>query len=441
MASHHHHHHHQCLPTTTTTTMSTVCYCCYCYPNDAAPRPLHHQPCQTNFDASYPNGPNLNPPYNNQNLNNCYHHQQPQHHPPPTDFEKEYYFQQLRHHQEGELTHTHPMVSSLVRRIAALESSLRRHYCSRSHSLRDAAARTIQTHFRAYLVRRSRTLRQLKDLASIKQILNSLKSSVSENTHFDPQSLSRKALKLLLKLDSIQGGDPMIRDGKKSICRELNGLLDLIDEIILKKSEISTRLVKKNNNFIKKSEGLNSDLKRGKNKRLEDLVRRIDALYTKVPEEEDDHLESTGISIIERNAARRNTTDSLGKKQEVGVEAKVKKSVSFVENGNVYKVHRSRYQRPEQCGSDDESSSNSVGAKGEGELDEYVRRKVEEVGEISVKETEEDHSDGESTKSCDGEGSPMYESRSEDGSFTFPAPLPVKMETRTAVIGKRSLVS
>ncbi|KAL2528632.1 BAG family molecular chaperone regulator 8 [Forsythia ovata] len=100
---------------------------------------------------------------------------------------------------------TQPTVSSLVRRIAALESSIHRHSSSSSsQSLRHAAARTIQTHFRAFLVRRSRTLRQLKNLASIKSTLNILKSCVSENTGFDYEAISQKATCLLLKLDCIQ---------------------------------------------------------------------------------------------------------------------------------------------------------------------------------------------------------------------------------------------
>lgn len=103
----------------------------------------------------------------------------------------------------------HSIISSLLCRIEALEASLgqfssHRSRSSYSHSLRDSAARVIQTHFRAFLVRRSRTLGQLKDLALIKSAFNSLKSLLSNDTHFDIRALSRNAMDLLLKLDSIQ---------------------------------------------------------------------------------------------------------------------------------------------------------------------------------------------------------------------------------------------
>ena len=62
----------------------------------------------------------------------------------------------------------------------------------------------IQTHFCVFLVRRSRTLRNLKGLALIKSTFNSLKWSISSETHFDFDALSQKAMELLLKLDTIQ---------------------------------------------------------------------------------------------------------------------------------------------------------------------------------------------------------------------------------------------
>ena len=90
----------------------------------------------------------------------------------------------------------------------SLKSSLH-HFSISSHyspppSLRDLAVRVIQTHFCAFLVHRSRTLRHLKELALIKSAFNSLKSSTSSETHFDYDTLSHKAMDLLLKLDYIQ---------------------------------------------------------------------------------------------------------------------------------------------------------------------------------------------------------------------------------------------
>ncbi|KAL3525871.1 hypothetical protein ACH5RR_014243 [Cinchona calisaya] len=435
MASHHHH----CHPAT---TASTVCYCC-CPNNNPSHHhpplpdlyPLHHyQPPlpQTNLFIHYPNAPIPNPPRTNQIRHHHHHHQhlhqQPQyHHSPPTDL-----VHQLHDHD--------PVVSSLLRRIAALESSLRHHSSSHSHSLLGAAARTIQTHFRAFLVRRSRTLRQLKNLASVKSTLHILKSSVSQNPHFDPQSVSRKVLKLLLKLDSILGCDPMIRDGKMSISRELTVFLDLIERVTVKKSEISPRLVKKN--ATRKCGGLyNNDAKSSnlggfrnsvRNERLKNLVDRIESLSTKITDDDDVEIPDISQNRIARSG-RRN--------EGVGA-AKVKKSVSFVEDGKVYQVRRSGYGVPVLVGEfDGGDGSDSDGAEGEVE-DDVLHGKAEEVGRIAFKKTEDDEEDqlryGQSTESSDGERGPVYElMRNEGGGFTFSAPLPVKMETRTDMMDKR----
>ncbi|KAI3976758.1 hypothetical protein MKX01_008616 [Papaver californicum] len=49
---------------------------------------------------------------------------------------------------------------------------------------------------------------------------------------------------LLLKLDSVQGGDPMIRDGKRSISRDLVRFLEFIDSIPVKRQQISSKAMK-----------------------------------------------------------------------------------------------------------------------------------------------------------------------------------------------------
>ena len=61
-----------------------------------------------------------------------------------------------------------------------------------------------------FLVRKSRTLRNLKGLILIKSTFNSLKSFISSETHFDYDALSQKAMELLLKLDSIQVNDSWV---------------------------------------------------------------------------------------------------------------------------------------------------------------------------------------------------------------------------------------
>ena len=61
-----------------------------------------------------------------------------------------------------------------------------------------------------FLVRKSRTLRNLKGLALIKSTYNSLKSFISSEIHFDFDALSQKAMELLLNLDSIQVNDSWV---------------------------------------------------------------------------------------------------------------------------------------------------------------------------------------------------------------------------------------
>ena len=119
--------------------------------------------------------------------------------------------QKLYFHEEDDPHQTHFVLSPLLQRINTLESSLHHistssnnisHYYP-SRTLRDTAARVIRTHFRAFLVHRS-TLSQLKELAFIKSSFNSLKSSISCKSLFDFEVVYRKAMDLLLKLDSIQ---------------------------------------------------------------------------------------------------------------------------------------------------------------------------------------------------------------------------------------------
>lgn len=352
---------------------------------------------------------------------------------------REGYFRELHHNQQGVgVSYSEPIVSSLLHRIAALESSLRRQSSSHSQSLRDAAARTIQIHFRAFLVRRSKTLRQLKDLASIKSTINVLKSSVSDNTSFDPLALSHRALHLLLKLDSIQGDDPMIRDGKRAISKELTRFLDLFDGVIVKRSEFSSGFVKKNartGESSKKSRNLYGSQKMGnasrpdlgRDKRLEDLVSRIETLYNKVPREEDDEEEDeepSGVPQTRKGGFRR--------PQPEGIQTKVKKNVKFSEDGNVYYVPRSRHELvlTEDCDSYDDRDESLVDQK---KLHNILRKEAhEEVGGVSFKDTEDDDDD-EETQSDD-------EDDHDDGDQRDPTnsvPLPLKMEIRSDLMDKR----
>ncbi|GJM89041.1 hypothetical protein PR202_ga05637 [Eleusine coracana subsp. coracana] len=105
-------------------------------------------------------------------------------------------------------------------------------------SARDLAARTIQAHFRRFLARRSRTLRQLKELAVLRSKSAALRGSLSgRQGGADPAAVSEATMGLLFRLDAIQGGDPMIREGKRAVSRELTRILEFVDKVLVKEHE------------------------------------------------------------------------------------------------------------------------------------------------------------------------------------------------------------
>jgi len=207
MASHHHCQNHVSVPTTT-----TPC-CCYSH---CSPQPHHHpiSPPQLSNDPLLQSLVSLLQQQQQQQLQ-LQHHQSHIFSPcldrPNSHTKNHHQKPKLHFQQEDDPQQTHFVLASLLQRINTLESSLHQFSASctnnhnyPSHSLRDTAARVIQTHFRAFLVHRSRTLRQLKELAFIKSSFNSLKSSISTESHFDFKVASHKAMGLLLKIDSIQ---------------------------------------------------------------------------------------------------------------------------------------------------------------------------------------------------------------------------------------------
>ncbi|CAI9780686.1 unnamed protein product [Fraxinus pennsylvanica] len=430
--------HHLCNPTTAAATTCS-CHCFHttystCHYDSlplppppamevhlhATPSHIHHTP--THIDPPYTTPPHLPNP--------------PQHYPVC-------YFQEPRQTQRDPTV----SVSSLLSRIAALESALRRRSPSSSQSLREAAASIIQSHFRVFLARRSRTLRQLKDLASVKSTLSILKSSVSENTHYDCEALSQKTMALLLKLDSIKGGDPMIRDGKKSLSRELFNFLEFIEG--LKRRKLSNSLVK---NVRNGENNVKSRVSQGKRilgnvnvDELKVLVERINKL-SQYDEEGVKLIENSGvsdISMIRDQGVFQNRNVGLMKRGD-GVQSKGRKSVTFAENGNVYRVYRST-GKPCSNGDCDVSINGDDSIDDERELLDNLCREVEEIG-VSSKEAEDDEEEKDLLENGSGgekelRNYPESESKHvEMGGFVFSAPLPVKMETRGDFLENRKTV-
>ncbi|KAL6551595.1 hypothetical protein OROGR_007749 [Orobanche gracilis] len=430
MASHHHHLRHY-------PTAASYCYCsppyslCHHHPPPQPDwHPLYHPPPQPHLYSAQTNLPNSH-----------------QCHPRS---------QERCFEEERETQHT---ISSLLHRIATLESALRSR--SSPHSLREAAARTIQTHFRAFLLHRSRTIRQLKALASLKSTLGFLKSSVSKQTHFDYDVVYHHAMELVGRLDTIQGGDPMIRDGKKSVRRELNNFLDFIDGFDIEhmgvSSGINVRYKRCNmKNKVPGGEKRVSNMKRGELRsatmeKLRGLVERIDKLSEEMDDEEESKvIESPDDVFMEKYRVCDNVKAGLVK-QVRGVQSKLKKSVSFADNVKVYSLEKNY--------SDDDGNIDRVKFVSR-DFEDDLCREVEEIG-VSSKEAENDDDDVEevpevevhSENGCVDEkesrsclrsggdfGRRIYNQHEVDNA-AFSAPLPLKMETRAGMIDKRKKIS
>lgn len=99
------------------------------------------------------------------------------------------------------------------------------------------AAIMIQMTFRAYLIRRSKALRALRELAIAKTKLKELRtlfhnfsyrSRISRDAE-ERQKFTERIIVLLLTVDAIEGVDLMVRAAKRSMVDELEAMLDVVD--------------------------------------------------------------------------------------------------------------------------------------------------------------------------------------------------------------------
>ncbi|KAJ6860858.1 BAG family molecular chaperone regulator 8 [Populus alba x Populus x berolinensis] len=457
MASHHHCQNHVSVPTTFTTT-TTPC-CCYSH---CSPQPHHHptSPPPLSIDPLLQSLVSLL----QQQQQQLQHHQSHIFSPcldrPNSHTKNHHQKSKVHFQQEDDPQQTHFVLASLLQRINTLESSLHQFSASctnnhnyPSHSLRDTAARVIQTHFRAFLVHRSRTLRQLKELAFIKSSLNSLKSSISTESHFDFKVASHKAKGLLLKLDSIQGGDPMIRDGKRSVTRDLVRFLEFVDGFAIKRHELSyksARNVRALGN-TNKARALNAkngyggcrDLTESQREIVDKLRKRVEKIsgFSRACENDQEDVELEGfqqfVDDVDGELNRKVSVDGkrgVSLKQRVG-HPRVKKTVSFAENGNSYRV----------ISDTDESVLNGDGSSNDGsdysdDHGEAVEIHFAETGDRKgfskgAENDQEAHlEDGGSSQSSDS-GYHL----DKDGSSVFSAPVPVKMESRADLMKRKAV--
>ncbi|XVE74037.1 hypothetical protein DITRI_Ditri11bG0167000 [Diplodiscus trichospermus] len=101
----------------------------------------------------------------------------------------------------------------------------------------DEAALVIERAFRAYLIRRSKALRSLRELAVAKSKLKEIRAlfnncsyrqSIACNSE-ERQRFSERIISLILTVDAVQGGDLMVRAARRSMLDELEAMLDAID--------------------------------------------------------------------------------------------------------------------------------------------------------------------------------------------------------------------
>ncbi|EEF36278.1 hypothetical protein RCOM_0524510 [Ricinus communis] len=456
---HHHHpsHHHHCQPPVPSAPITTTtCCCCTCHYNNRPSPPLQQlsidpllQSLAYLLQQQEQQSPNLSSPYSNNKPHLHKNHNQRLHFQP-----QKFNFQHLSEEQDQDTNSF--ILSSLLQRIKILESSLQQfsvsnRRCHHSYSLRETAARVIQTHFRAFLVRRSRTLSQLQDLASIKSSFNAMKSSVLNNTHLSHAVVSHRAMGLLLKIDSIQGGDPIIRDGKKSISRDIVRFLDFIDGLPGKGQGSSLYKPVKNVRFIRKmskSRASNSnvgyeDLSRNQKEIVENLSERVEKIrgFSRVYENDEEDVELEGFQeLIDDDEDEENIKVSKIRNgilvKSNGSKPRVKKSVSFDEDGNVYRIFSDTH----------ESVLNGDGSFTDGS------DSSDDHGETLQKDEVVQEENPASSQSSDAERNHVRNSRSgeyyeisrycqdQDGNLVFSAPMPVKMESRADLMKKRKAV-
>ncbi|KAK2359502.1 BAG family molecular chaperone regulator 8, chloroplastic [Trifolium repens] len=395
MASHHHYNHHHHSHRQPTPPPPPPTHCC-CTPSYTCCTPQQHDHLVHIISSLILSQQHDHLVHNNNNLN------------PPTQFHHPK--SQTLHHQNQNHNLKHQStISSLLNRIESLESSLNH----QSQSLRHSAARVIQIHFRSFLVRRSRTLRNLKQLASIKSSFISIRSSFSTHTHFDFPALSLKAVNLLIQLDSIQDCDTMIVDGKRYVKA-------------VKSSRTGQKVQRP-----RSSDG-NDDEKKKLLKNLRGRVEKISKLCEAYGDDEegleaedgvhnhgDDYdNDDDGATNVLIRTRDRNKNEVFVKRLEI--QPRVKKSVRFAENGNVCEVYSTRTSESDGSSSNDD----------QGEVLENGKFVVVDVVDSS-QGVEEDS--GGSTHSSD-DGDIVKEQHQEK--LLFSAPLPLKMENRTDLKSK-----
>ncbi|KAF2313640.1 hypothetical protein GH714_012544 [Hevea brasiliensis] len=232
---------------------------------------------------------------------------------------------------------------------------------------------------------------------------------------------------LLLKLDSIQGGDPTIRDGKRSISRDIVRFLEFIDGLAAKRHGYSYEPAKKVS-FVRnsyKSRASNAsigygDLSGYQKEIVEKLSDRVEKIrgFSRVCDNDEEDVELEGFQQFINDEEDDFVNPKFcpdGKhggskirnvaliKNNVG-KPRVKKTVSFAENGNVYRVFSDNHESA--LSRDGSFAERSDSSDGHGETMDYneieERKGISKITENGVVEDE----NATSTQSSDGERNP-----------------------------------
>lgn len=245
----------------------------------------------------------------------------------------------------------------------------------------------------------------------------------------------------------------MVRDSKKAVSRDLVQFLDQIDNFTVKRHGLPVKAMKNLRLGQNVSKSRVSNPKLGSHGNQKETIDKLKSRVEKICERsrifEDDgkdmnlrrfhHVGGDGDEEEEEEESPSRTRSRILAKGHRS-QPRVKKSVSFAENGNLFRVLGSNRQHGDDGVLDERDSSD--------ELVEDTCNEAVEIKEFSevAEDEEEAHGEGGSPETSDGERNPRRKMTSGDnyefqgsnhGSSAFSAPLPLKMENKADLMKNR----
>lgn len=254
----------------------------------------------------------------------------------------------------------------------------------------------------------------------------------------------------------------MIRDGKRSVSKDLIKFLEFVDGFAAKRHEISTKAAKnvrfvgnsiKPRDFRTNGGYLSGDQAEVMSK-VRDRIEKIHAFSRVIKSEyEDVELESFHEVIDgddeEENPSVYGSKNGVLVKRYVVAQPKVKKNVTFAENGNVYRFIDNGNGKSNGSISSGDGTLTDESASSDGNGQGIEVKEINDLPKETEDEKELYFENGVWMQSPDGERNPRRSMKAEgrneidgdykveDGQFVFSAPMPVKMESRADLMKKR----